>query len=42
MNRLRESPKLALQARWSLAAAYAVAGKQEIAERGDEKPQSQD
>lgn len=31
MNRLRESPKLALQARWSLAAAYAVAGKQEIA-----------
>lgn len=31
MNRLRESPKLALQARWSLAAAYAVAGKPEIA-----------
>ncbi len=31
MNRLRESPKLALQARWSLAAAYATAGKQEIA-----------
>ncbi len=31
MNRLRESPKLASQARWSLAAAYAAAGKQEIA-----------
>lgn len=31
MNRLRETPKLALQARWCLALAYAVAGKKEIA-----------
>jgi uncharacterized protein YfaS (alpha-2-macroglobulin family) len=31
MNRLREMPELALQARWSLAAAYAAAGKIETA-----------
>ncbi len=31
MNRLRENPKLTLSARWRLAAAYALAGKAEVA-----------
>lgn len=31
MNRLRESRNLSLQAKWRLAAAYAVAGKPEVA-----------
>ncbi len=31
MNRLRELPSLSLQARWRLAAAYAVAGRKEVA-----------
>lgn len=31
MNRLRETPQLALQARWCLAAAYAIGGKMETA-----------
>lgn len=31
MNRLRESTKLSIQAKWRLAAAYALAGKENIA-----------
>ena len=31
MNRLRELPSLSLQARWRLAAAYAIAGRKEVA-----------
>lgn len=31
MNRMRELPGLSIQARWRLAAAYAVAGKPEVA-----------
>ena len=31
MNRLRENPKINLSARWRLAAAYALAGKPEVA-----------
>ncbi len=33
MNRLRESDNLSLQARWRLAAAYALSGKQNIAKQ---------
>lgn len=33
MNRLKEMPNLSLQAKWRLAAAYALAGKPEIAEQ---------
>lgn len=31
MNRMRELPNLSLQARWRLAAAYALAGRKEVA-----------
>ena len=33
MNRLKETPGISLQARWRLAAAYAVAGKNETARK---------
>ena len=33
MNRLRESKTLSMQARWSLAAAYALAGKPDVASK---------
>jgi alpha-2-macroglobulin len=33
MNALREKPNLSVAARWRLAAAYAVAGKREIAQQ---------
>ncbi|RMG87270.1 MAG: hypothetical protein D6714_02740 [Bacteroidetes bacterium] len=33
MNRLREMPKLPVEAKWQLAAAYALAGKTEIAQK---------
>ncbi len=32
MNRLREMPKLSVSTKWRLAAAYAVAGRKEVAE----------
>ncbi len=37
MNRMREMPKLSLQAKWRLAAAYALAGKENIANSMVEK-----
>ncbi len=37
MNRLREMPKLSTQAKWRLAAAYALAGKENIANSMIEK-----
>ena len=33
MNRMRETPKLSTEAKWRLAAAYAIAGYKDVAEK---------